>query len=38
MGLAAYGSFAGSHVVGLMFRKHAAALDAIYSPGGVRSS
>jgi hypothetical protein len=33
-GLAAYGSFAGSHVVGLMFRKHAATLDAIYLPGG----
>jgi hypothetical protein len=27
---AAYGSFAGAHVVGLMFRKHAAALNAIY--------
>lgn len=31
-GLAAYGTFAGAHVVGLMFRKHAAALDAIYLP------
>jgi len=30
--LAAYGTFAGAHVVGLMFRKHAAALDAIYQP------
>jgi len=30
--LAAYGSFAGAHVVGLMFRKHAPALDAIYLP------
>jgi len=31
-GVAAYGTFAGAHVVGLMFRKHAAALDAIYLP------
>ena len=31
-GIAAYGTFAGAHVVGLMFRKHAAALDAIYLP------
>ena len=30
--VAAYGSFAGAHVVGLMFRRHAAALDAIYLP------
>jgi hypothetical protein len=30
--VAAYGTFAGAHVVGLMFRKHAAALDAIYLP------
>jgi uncharacterized protein (DUF697 family) len=30
--LAAYGTFAAAHVVGLMFRKHAAALDAIYQP------
>jgi hypothetical protein len=30
--VAAYGSFAGAHVVGLMFRKHATALDAIYLP------
>jgi len=28
----AYGTFAGAHVVGLMFRKHAAALDQIYLP------
>ncbi|HEY6324495.1 MAG TPA: B-box zinc finger protein [Thermoanaerobaculia bacterium] len=32
--VAAYGTFAGAHVVGLMFRKHAAALDAIYLPQG----
>jgi hypothetical protein len=31
-GVAAYGSFVGAHVVGLMFRKHAPALDAIYLP------
>lgn len=30
--VAAYGTFAGAHVVGLMFRKHAAALDEIYLP------
>jgi hypothetical protein len=36
-GLIAYGSFVGSHVVGLMFRQHAAALDAIYLPVGTRS-
>ncbi len=30
--VAAYGIFAGAHLVGLMFRKHAAALDAIYLP------
>jgi hypothetical protein len=30
--VAAYGTFAGAHLVGLMFRKHAAALDAIYLP------
>jgi hypothetical protein len=30
--VAAYGTFAGAHVVGLMFRKHAAALDKIYLP------
>jgi hypothetical protein len=29
---AAYGTFAGAHVVGLMFRKHAAVLDKIYLP------
>jgi hypothetical protein len=30
--VAAYGTFAGAHVVGLMFRKHAAALDKVYLP------
>ena len=30
--VAAYGTFAGAHLVGLMFRQHAAALDAIYLP------
>ncbi len=30
--VAAYGTFAGAHVVGLMYRKHAATLDAIYLP------
>lgn len=31
-GATAYGSFVAAHVVGLMFRRHAAALDAIYLP------
>jgi hypothetical protein len=31
-GIAAYGSFTAAHLVGLLFRKHAAALDAIYLP------